>query len=126
MGKDIYTLVRERMQEGLRQFTRNTNRWKGFEGELKARFKKLETLDLLELQDAAKKLSMHAVRGDGVQKQFTPELPEKIKIVSTRRISFEREIADIDKVSRYLFDEIRKPSEVGEVCFDRTLKAASK
>src|SRR5207244_4568296 len=32
-GKDIYTLVRQRMQEGLKHFTKNTNRWKGYEDE---------------------------------------------------------------------------------------------
>lgn len=125
-GKDIYTLVRQRMQEGLRMFTKNTNRWKGFEGALKARFKNLPTLDILELQEISRRLALSAVRGDGVQKQFNPDLPEKKKVVTTRRISFERELDEIEKVSRFLFSEIRGANEVGEGCFERTLKEAKK
>jgi hypothetical protein len=114
------------MQEGLRMFTKNTNRWKGFEGELKARFKILPTLDLLELQDISRRLALSSVGGDGVQKQYTPDLPEKKKVVTTRQISFERELAEIEKVSRFLFSEIRSANEVGEGCFERTLKEATK
>jgi hypothetical protein len=125
-SKDIYTLVRQRMQEGLKSFTKNTNRWKGFESELKEKFDKLEFLDLKELKKVAHKLPFANVHGDGLQKQFKPELPEKKRITTTRRICFEKKIADIEKVSQYLFDEIRTPEEVGETCFDRTLSAATK
>ena len=79
-SKDIYTLVRQRMQEGLKCFTKNTNRWKGFESELKGRFDDLKFLDLKELKKTARKLNLSTMRGDGNQKQFKPELPEKKKM----------------------------------------------
>jgi len=126
-GKEIYLLVLQRMQDGLKQFTRNTNRWKGNEIKLKERFKDLPILDLMELEVVAEKLPLHTLRGDGFQKQFTPTLPEEVKVVTDRRISFVRKLADIERVSRYLFDgEIRKPDEVGGTCFDRTLREAKK
>jgi hypothetical protein len=125
-SKDIYTLVRQRMQEGLKCFTKNTNRWKSFESELKGRFDKLDFLDLKELKKTARKLNLATVRGEGAQKQFKPELPEKKKIETTRKISFTKELADIEKVSQHLFNEIRTPEKVGETCFDRILGEASK
>ncbi|MCE0497845.1 MAG: ATP-binding protein [Methylacidiphilales bacterium] len=125
-SKDIYTLVRQRMQEGLKCFTKNTNRWKGFESELKSRFDKLKFLDLKELKKTAQKLNLATIRGEGGQRQFKPELPEKKKIETTRRISFTKELADIEKVSQHLFNEIRTPEKVGETCFDRFLDEALK
>jgi hypothetical protein len=125
-SKDIYTLVRQRMQEGLKCFTKNTNRWKGHEGELKDTFGQLKFLDLKELRKISQKLSLTAVHGDGVQKQYKPGLPVKKTISTTRRICFEKKITDIDKVSQYLFDEARTPEEVGETCFDRILGEALK
>jgi hypothetical protein len=125
-GKDIYAVIRQRMQDGLKYFTRNTNRWKGEEGELKGRFKDLRVLDLLELQKLAEELPFKAIRGDDGQKQFIPQLPEKKRVITSRRISFERKLTEIEIVSRYLFDEVRPPNEVGETCFERTLKQAGK
>lgn len=127
MGKEIYLLVFQRMQEGLKHFTRSTNRWKGYESDLKGRFKDLPILDLMELEELAGKLPLHTLKGDGVQKQYTPALPEKVKVVTDRRINFVRKLTDIERVSRYLFNgQIRKPDEVGGTCFDRALREAKK
>jgi hypothetical protein len=123
-SKNVYTKVWVRMQEGLKCFTRNTNRWKGYESELKDRFDKLSYLDLSELKQAAKKLPFRTVQGDGVQRQYKPDLPVKKKLQTTRRIAFVKKISEIDSVSKYLFDETREPDEVGEACFDRVLKEA--
>jgi hypothetical protein len=112
------------MQEGLKLFTRNTNRWKGFEGELRERFEPLPRLDIMALEALWQKLPSNAVKGDGLQKQFVPSLPEKKKLQTTRRISFVRKTTEIEKVSRYLFDEDREPNEVGERCFERVLSEA--
>lgn len=125
-GKDIYTLVRQRMQEGLKQFTRNTNRWKGFEAELKHRFDGASVLDLKQLKRLSKKLPLTSLIGDGVQKQYKPQLPERKRVQTTRRIAFVKKITDIQQVSEYLFSEIREPNEVGERCFDKTLREAKR
>ena len=125
-GKDIYTLVRQRMQEGLKIFTRNTNRWKGFKSELKGRFDDLNFLDLRELKRTAHKLSLSSVRGEGEQRQYAPGLPEKKVDETKRRISFTKEVVEIERVSRHLFNEIRSPNKVGETCFDRFLRETAK
>jgi len=68
---------------------------------------------------------MTPLKGRGDEKHYRPDLPEKKKSKSARRISFTRELSDIEAVSYYLFDEIRKPKEVGEKCFDNALTKAT-
>ncbi len=110
------------MQEGLKCFTKNTNRWKGFESELKDKFDHLKFLDLKELRKLAQRIIAHCVRRAMECKNNTnPIFRRKKKVTTTRRICFEKKITDIEKVSQYLFDEIRTPEEVGETCFDRIL-----
>lgn len=125
-SKDLYTYVRARMQEGLKLFTRNTNKWKGFEKELKNRFDGTKVLDLRELKRVSKKLTMVPLQGKGMQRHYKPRLPEKKKSDTSRRISFIKEIDDIEQVSQYLFEETRRPDDVGEKCFDTVLVEARK
>jgi Histidine kinase-, DNA gyrase B-, and HSP90-like ATPase len=121
-GKEIYAIVRQRMQEGLKYFTKNTNRWKGYESDLKGRFSPFVGLE--ELKGLSTALPLSIVRGDGIQRQYVPDLPEKKVLKTTRRICFTRKTKDIERVSEYLFDEVREPNDVGEECFDRALKEA--
>jgi hypothetical protein len=86
----------------------------------------MPVLDLVELQEIADQLDLNTVKGDGMQKQLSPDLPVKKRIVTERRISFVRKVVDIEKVSRHLFSEIREPDDVGATCFDRTLQEAKK
>lgn len=123
-SNEVYTVVRQKMQEGLKHFTANTNRWKGFEPELKDRFDATAILDLLEVKRLAEKLPMITLKGNGMQRQYKPKLPEKKTVETTRRVCFQRELDDIQMVSQFLFDEIRSPQIVGETCFDRILEEA--
>ena len=102
-SKDVYTIVRQRMQDGLKSFTRNTNRWKGFETELKVRFDKAGVLDLRELKKSARRLPLAVVGRDGNQKQYKPELPVKKQTTNLKRISFQKEEREIERVSLFLF-----------------------
>lgn len=123
-SKDIYTLVRQKMQDGLRYFTSNTNRWKGSESDLKGRFNEGPFLNLQELKDISQRLKLPSVRGDGTQRQYVPDLPERKILKTTKRICFTKKIKDIEKVSNHLFDEVREPNEVGEACFTQVLREA--
>jgi len=125
-GSDTYMSARIRMQEGLKHFTSNTNRWKGFEIELKSRFKRTDVFDLREIKRMAEKLPMSSLPPNGGQKQYKPTLPVRKKSETTRRISFLKEIKDVERVSEFLFGDLRQASEVGEKCFDRTLAEAKK
>jgi hypothetical protein len=123
-GKDIYTIIRPHMQAGLKQFTKNTNRWRGFETELRERFSKANYLDLRQLREIASKTKMTALRSERDEKQFSPRLPEKQALKTSTRISFLRSTKDVQRVSLHLFGEVRKGGDVGAECFDRILKEA--
>ncbi|HEY0864557.1 MAG TPA: ATP-binding protein [Lacunisphaera sp.] len=127
-SKPIYTIVRSRMQEALKYFTRHTNRWKGREEELKDHFRKLEKeaqgYDLTGLKEMATEVRMSPSANMPGFRVFKPSLPEKGKISSVRRVSFVKPIAEITMVSQFLFDEEREASEVGQNCFERTLDEA--
>jgi hypothetical protein len=125
-GSDTYMSARIRMQEGLKHFTSNTNRWKGYEQDLKGRFERTKILDLREIKRLARKLPMSLLPANGNQKQYKPNLPVRKKSETTRRISFLKEMAEIEQVSQHLFGEARLPSEVGEKCFDQVLAEAKK
>jgi hypothetical protein len=122
----IYDTVRERMQEGMKFFTKFTNDWKGREAEQKEMFRRARPLSLPEVRHSAKKhLRWASIQGDAdqTQKQSVPPLPHRPKDVTEKRISFVRPIKQINAASLFLFDtEDAKPAEVGAECFDRTLK----
>ncbi len=119
----LYTTVRERMQEGLLKFTKFTNDWKGFD--TSKIFENADPLSLPEIQKyAAKgKVKFSALQGEGKQRRSLPHLPERPKEITDKLISFRRPIKEIKAVSQLLFEtEDRKPSEVGEECFDFVLR----
>jgi hypothetical protein len=124
-SRDIYTLVRQKMQEGLKHFTRNTNRWKGSETELKRRFDDAPFLGLSELKEIAARMPLITIAGKFPQRQFKPSLPEKKKLITEKRISFKKPIKEIESVSAVLFDESREANDVGEECFNRFLAQAN-
>lgn len=126
VGTDLYQQIRQRMQEGVRLFTRNTNNWKSFEKDLKERFKKTDMMDLRALKKYVKGLPMAPLRGNGAGSQYKPSLPVKKKETTTQRITFVREKRDIGIVGRYISDQSLSANEVGEACFDKLLREAKR
>lgn len=120
---DVYTIVRERMQAGVKHFTKFTNDWKGFEvGEL---FDKAEPLSVPEIEHLVDKgkVKLHALRAYGEQQQSAPQLPESPREVTEKRISFMRSVKDIKRISKWFFQrDDKRPSEVGAECFDFVLR----
>lgn len=123
----LYLQVRKRMMEGTQVFTNYTNKWKERPDESKEHMKAAKrryTLDELkqEFQDLP---STSLSSGLGGQ-HFKPKLPlPKSKRSSKRRISYSKELRDIQIVQNYLFrDEEVNPSKVGEKCFDLVLGEA--
>jgi hypothetical protein len=122
----VYTIVREKMQSGVKHFIRFTNEWKGFDVE--GVFKKAAPIAIPEIERlvAKGKVQLHSVRGEGRQEQSVPDLPESPREVKDKRISFVRPVKEIRKVSKWLFEkEDRRPSEVGAECFDFVLRKTS-
>jgi hypothetical protein len=124
----IYLRVKNKMREGLRQFTTYTYWWKGREAEARAMVKKGEALTFGQLKEEAARLTMRKVSRVPGGEQFKPVLPRPKKQEShLRRISFERPLGEIRTVGEYvLTDADAAPSLVGEECFNRILKEARK
>jgi hypothetical protein len=124
-GKELYTIIRSRMQEATKYFTRHTNRWKRREEELKEHFRRLEKddqgYDLVGLKEMVRKITLSPSANMAGFRIFKPSLPLKVKESTSRRITFVKPISEITAVSQYLFDEERDPSDVGQACFERTV-----
>ena len=123
----LYLQVRQRMMEGMQVFTNYTNKWKGRPDESNEHMKAAKrqcTLD--ELKHEFPNLpSTNLSKGFGGT-HFKPKLPQpKPEPSSKRRISYSKDLDDIETVQNHLFgDEEVKPSQVGEKCFDQILKEA--
>ena len=126
-SSSLYLQVRQRMMEGMQVFTNYTNKWKGRPDESKEHMKAAKrqcTLDELK-QEFQKLPSTSLSRGFGGT-HFKPKLPTpKPEPSSKRRISYSKELGDIQTVKNYLYgDEEVSPSKVGEECFDLVLREA--
>jgi hypothetical protein len=124
----LYLQVKNKMREGLRQFTTYTYWWKGREPEARAMIDKGETLTFSEMKVRAAKLPMRKVSRLPGGEQFKPNLPRpRAQESSLKRISFERPLAEIRAVGDYVLeDPDAAPSRVGEECFKRILREANR
>ena len=124
----LYLQVRRRMIEGMQVFINYTNKWKGRAQESRQHTegKRLCTLD--ELKKEFQNLKPSSVSKGLAGKQFKPKLPlPKPEQSSKRRISYSKDLDDIEAVQNYLFGEENvKPSQVGEKCFDLMLEEAER
>lgn len=127
-SRTVYTLVRSRMQEAVKFFTRHTNRWKGREDDLKDHFRKLERdgqgYDLAGLRSMAKAVTLNRVKNMAECRVFAPDLPDRNEDSNRRRISFSKTIDEVNDVSQFLFDDQRPANDVGLAAFDRVLQEA--
>lgn len=123
VGSEVYMKARQSCIEGIKIFTDFTNRWKGIESETNQFF------DHAPKRDARREIRLaidhgSAVRGMPEARKYKPTLPSPGSR-SARRISFVRELAEIESVSLFLFDEKGvEPKDVGNACFDKVLKEA--
>lgn len=124
----LYLQVKNKMREGMQLFTSYTNRWKGKADEAKSHLSRASVLTMPELKKKSEELQFSTVKRGLGGSQYKPRLPvpEK-KEEETRRISFVRQVNEIERVASYLFDEVSiEPSEVGGRCFDEILSEARK
>jgi hypothetical protein len=123
----LYLQIRNKMREGMGIFIDYTNKWKGRVEEAKKHIEGERAIPFDEVKAEAGKLSFHSTtrtvpKGD----QYKPELPLPKKLEPRkRRISFVKDVEDVECVAEYLFDDRdADPSSVGERCFDLILKEA--
>jgi hypothetical protein len=125
----LYLQVKNKMREGMQVFIEYTNKWKGRAEEAKAHMRAGEPLSFAEIKAEAERLPLRRTRRAVPQgEQYMPRLPLPKRLEpQRRRISFTKEVADVQCVAEYLFnDENADPCAVGEECFDRLLREARK
>ena len=122
----LYLKVKNRMKQGMKIFTNYTNKWKDNVQESQRHIESGNTHTLDKIKKEAETLKMNRVRKFGLNgKQFNPDLPLPEPNESTR-ISYRKNLDEIQTVQKYLFEEEVKPSVVGETCFDLILEDAQK
>lgn len=127
-SSDVYHIVLEYMQDGLKKFTSFTNDWKSREeltehefGSLTAS-KPTEVLKSVE-QSQLKSIRKHKDKGTG--KFYAPNLPKPQDKERQPRVCFVAGLQEIELVARYYFDD--QPidrTKVGRKCFDESLERA--
>ena len=127
-SSSLYLQVKNRMREGMSIFTNYTNKWKENVRESQDHIKSGEPYALDKIkEEATENLKLNPVTLGLKGKRFNPDLPlSSNKEESTeKRISYIKELDDIQTVQSYLFDgQEVSPSQVGEECFDQILKEA--
>ncbi len=117
----VFLKIRERMIEALRQFMTWTNEWKERPAaDRRQLFRQAASKPVHEIRQLIEReyRSTSAKLGQPIK----PKLP-KAKVSTTVNILFQKNQSDVDRVSRYLFDDEEKAAKVvGEECFDRTLR----
>ena len=125
-SSSLYLQVKNKMREGMQIFTNYTNKWKDNVSESKGHIDSGKPHTLDEIKKETGNLKLNPVKSGLRGKQFKPKLPlPKPEEPTEVRISYSKNVDDIQTVQRYLFSEEKvKPDKVGEECFDQMLKEA--
>ena len=123
----LYLQIKNQMREGMKLFTDYTNRWKGRPEESKDHIQggRLLSLEDLRLETEDLKFRKSTTYPPGfVSKPKLPRPPQSEQ--TKRRISFVKEVEEIETVAAYFGQPDMRPSDVGEFCFDSFLEEASR
>ena len=125
-SSSLYLQVKNRMREGMKVFTNFTNQWKGKGDASQEYIDSGKALALDETKTKSEKLKLNPVRSGLRGMQFMPKLPRpKPEPSSKKRISYSKDLEEIQIVQDYLFEENSvTPSQVGEKCFDQMVREA--
>jgi hypothetical protein len=124
-GSELYMKIKDRMREGLKKFTSYTNKLKKVPEKRAEVFSSSVARDVHRLELPSSGGFVRADKKLG-GKIFDPELPV-LSTSTLRTIRFSRDAKDIQKIATRLLDNPdATPSEVGEFCFDRTLRSLDK
>lgn len=126
----IYSVVKDKMRQGLKLFTDYTNRWKGQNTEERkystaAKSVSIESIiNTSTTQNADNLLTLRKNR-DGFM--FKPTLPKPKNDKPYRIIRYSKDVDKIDELIEYFYKDLDhsvSPSQIGEKCFDIMLERA--
>ena len=122
----LFLQVKNKMREGMKLFTDYTNHWKDDLEESKRQVSLGKPKALDEIKESVRTLKMNPVKSGIKGEQLKRKLPRpEPKEPTKKRIVYNKESDEIQKVQRYLFgDQQVNPSKIGEECFDIILEEA--
>jgi hypothetical protein len=125
-SSELYQIIREYMQDGLKKFTSFTNKWKAREKETNPAFEKLKSAEATQLADSVPKGEMSQIRkyrDRGTAFVYSPDLPAPEVERTDLRVCFDAPISEYNQVKEYLFGRKNSTtSELGRRCFDEVLE----
>ncbi len=133
LSSNVYSIAKEKMKEGLKDFTNYTNRWKGYGNREKEISQKSELVDLksllqpIETIRAVHKLEFKKRRGSDAEFYYKPNLALPETEEKTVYIRFSRMNQEIQEIKAHLYDDEEidiKPGAIGERCFEIVLNEA--
>lgn len=128
-SSETYSVIKDYMREGIKYFTRFTNRWKKLPDERDNLYKSAVLMSLDEVISSiplsARGTLRASSKGVAEATRYVPNLPQPQTNQKEVRISFSRPRANV----RLLGDAILEnpdanPSDVGAICFDRAFQEA--
>lgn len=130
-SSETFSVAKDYMREGIKYFTRFTNRWKNFSDERDELYKSAQLMSLEELIHAIPDKEKGALRASskGVTSasRYVPNLPQPKSIQKEVRVSFSRPRDQVRTLGDAIFDDPDSlPRDVGAACFDRVLKQVGK
>lgn len=119
-GSEIYSKVKDMMRESTKGLTTFTNKWKKFEDDLDVLYRNTEYISLRELRSQATTVTERAYHKFPSISRYVPSLPTPRAEITSARISFIADKADVARLSTaYFGDPAAKPKEVGQEAFKR-------
>jgi len=127
-SSEVYHIVLDFMQDGMKKFTSFTNHWKKMEEQTEAAFDELipqDPSDVLAGIDKSKLSPIRRHKDKGSGGVYLPDLPLPSKTERVPRICFNATQAEIDAVKYYYYgDQEVDGSDLGRACFDESLELA--
>jgi hypothetical protein len=126
-GSELYLYAKNFMREGTKIFTDYTNKWKSDPKGQREYSKNTNAVDARKILKEKPNRHWVKVRNNVNERKFIPSLPIPSERNPRKQIRFSRCESEIKKVSKLMFGKTdKKPSEVGEECFNYQLKKALK
>ena len=127
-SSETYSVVKDYMREGMRYFTRFTNKWKKFPDARDDLYKSSALMSLEEIVDMIPDQLKGTVRasskGVTTAARYVPDLPQPATVQKDARVSVSRPKEQVRALGQELLDDPdAAPGDVGAACFDRAFEA---
>lgn len=128
-SSDTYSVIKDYMREGIKYFTKFTNRWKKLPDEREKLYKSVALMSLDEVIGAIPVGARGTVRasskGVASATRYVPDLPQPHTDQKEVRVSFSRPREHVRLLGNALLENPdAHPGDVGAACFDRVLQQA--